>query len=255
MGASGWSGLFRALLPSLLLAVGCASEYETPDGEPWGGEIPAEDSGTDTDDDSDDSSGSDGSGAGTTGASSTTGSSDPTGDSDSDATGGSDPTGGEDPPPSDEIPDNAYCSEVANYDPQWSQLELDVLELVNQYRASGYDCGAGGSFGPAGPMTMDPALRCAARVHSKDMDTRNFFDHTNPSGESPWDRMAAAGATFGGAAENIAGGSPGAAGTMDQWMNSSGHCANIMNPDLNRIGVGYHPGGQWGTLWTQTFAD
>lgn len=159
-----------------------------------------------------------------------------------------------DPPNADpEVPDNAYCTDVAGWDPAWSQLEQQVLDLVNQYRASGYNCGSGGNFGPAGPLTMQPNLRCAARVHSKDMDERNFFDHTNPSGESPFDRMGMAGYSFSTAGENIAGGSPDAAGTMDQWMNSSGHCANIMNPSFTEIGVGYHPGGNWGTLWTQAF--
>ncbi|HEY8376537.1 MAG TPA: CAP domain-containing protein, partial [Nannocystis sp.] len=73
-------------------------------------------------------------------------------------------------------------------------------------------------------------------------------------GESPWDRMAKAGyGNYKTAGENIAAGSATAAGTMDQWMNSDGHCANIMNPNFQHIGVGYHPGGQWGHLWTQVF--
>ncbi len=170
--------------------------------------------------------------------------------------GGSDDAGdsGEPPPPaSEDVPDNAYCQEVAAWDPAWAQLELDILDLVNQRRAEGANCGSEGSFGAAGPLTMHPALRCAARKHSKDMNDRSFFDHTNPSGESPWDRMGEAGYTYSAAGENIAGGSPDAAGTMQQWMESDGHCANIMNPDFEEIGVGYYPGGQWGTLWTQAF--
>jgi len=170
--------------------------------------------------------------------------------------GGMDDGGMDDgePPANDpEVPDNAYCTNVTSWDQGWSQLEQDVLDLVNEVRATGYNCGSGGNFGPAGPLTMQPNLRCAARVHSKDMDERNFFDHTNPSGESPFDRMGMAGYSFSTAGENIAGGSPDAAGTMDQWLNSSGHCANIMNPSFTEIGVGYHPGGNWGTLWTQKF--
>jgi uncharacterized protein YkwD len=161
-----------------------------------------------------------------------------------------DPTG----PPDDDVPDNAYCASVANVDPAWKQLEEDVLVIVNQRRAMGADCGSKGMFGPTGPLTMEPALRCAARKHSADMEARDFFDHTNPDGESPWDRMAMAGyGGFSNAGENIAAGSPDAAGTMMQWMNSDGHCGNIMNPDFEEIGVGYYPGGQYGHLWTQVF--
>jgi len=177
------------------------------------------------------------------------GSDDDAGNGGSDGDGGSD---GGDPPPAD-VPDNPYCAEVADWEPAWVQLELDILEQVNEVRAAGANCGSEGSFGPAPPLTMNLALRCAARKHSKDMNDRSFFDHTNPSGESPWDRMGMAGYSYSSAGENIAGGSPNAAGTMDQWMNSDGHCSNIMSPDFEEIGVGYYPGGQWGHLWTQAF--
>ncbi len=161
-------------------------------------------------------------------------------------------TGGDDPPPAD-VPDIPYCDEVADWDRGWSQLELDILAAVNVVRGQGANCGSAGNFGATGPLTMHPALRCAARKHSLDMHERAFFDHVNPSGEAPWDRMEQAGYGYTAAGENIAGGSPDAAGTMDQWMNSDGHCSNIMNPDYEHIGVGYYPGGQWGTLWTQVF--
>lgn len=147
-----------------------------------------------------------------------------------------------------------YCDADDDWDPAWASLEEQVLEVVNQVRAEGADCGSKGSFGAAGPLTMHPLLRCAARLHSKDMVVRNFFNHVNPDGEDPWDRIAKTG--YGGyqtAGENIAGGSGTAAGVMDQWMNSDGHCANIMNPAFNQIGVGYYPGGMYGHMWTQVF--
>ena len=162
---------------------------------------------------------------------------------------------GEPPPPNPDVPDGfPYCEPAKAWDPAWKQLEEDVLVIVNEKRAQGADCGGEGVFGPAGPLTMHPALRCAARMHSKDMADRDFFSHTNPDGESPWDRIGKTGyGAYTNAGENIAAGSPTAAGTMDQWMNSDGHCANIMNPDFEHIGVGYHPGGQYGHLWTQVF--
>lgn len=159
------------------------------------------------------------------------------------------------PPPDPDVPDGVpYCEGAKGWSDAWRQLEDDVLAIVNQKRAAGASCGSKGNFGPAPPLTMHPNLRCAARMHSKDMADRNFFDHTNPDGESPWDRMGEAGyGSYSNAGENIAAGSPDAAGTMDQWMNSDGHCANIMNPNFEHIGVGYHPGGQYGHLWTQVF--
>jgi uncharacterized protein YkwD len=172
-----------------------------------------------------------------------------------DTTGGDggDTTSEEPEVPDPEVPDNSYCQEVQDWNPSWSAKEEDVLELVNQYRAQGANCGGYGSFGPTHELTMQPNLRCAARKHSKDMNDRNFFDHTNPSGESPFDRMQKAGYNGATGGENIAGGSEDAYGTMQQWMGSDGHCANIMSPDYTEIGVGYYPGGQWGHLWTQCF--
>ncbi|HET6585815.1 MAG TPA: CAP domain-containing protein [Nannocystaceae bacterium] len=163
--------------------------------------------------------------------------------------------GGDDGPTSDgdDVPSSAYCDPVADWDPGWAMLEVQVLEIVNQRRAEGANCHTAGMFGPTTPLTMNPMLRCSARKHSADMAARNFFDHDNPDGEDPFARMEAAGYSFQAAGENIAGGYPDAAGTMMQWMESDGHCSNIMNPGFTEIGVGYSSGGQYGTLWTQNF--
>ncbi len=151
-----------------------------------------------------------------------------------------------------DVPDNPYCAEAANWNSQYASLEAQIVTIVNQRRSEGANCG-GQQFGPTQPLTMEPALRCAARKHSKDMAENNFFDHTNLMGESPWDRIDMAGYGGFGSGENIAAGNATAEATMQQWMESSGHCSNIMNPDFNEIGVGYYPGGQWGHMWTQTF--
>ncbi len=157
-------------------------------------------------------------------------------------------TGNNDP----DVPDNAYCAEVANWDSGYASLEDQIVTIVNQRRSEGANCG-GEQFGPTGPLAMEPALRCAARKHSKDMAENGYFDHTNLMGESPWDRIDMAGYTGFGSGENIAAGNGTAEATMQQWMDSPGHCSNIMNPNFNEIGVGYYPGGQWGHMWTQTF--
>lgn len=154
----------------------------------------------------------------------------------------------------DGIPGNAYCDATNGWDSGYSAMEQEVLSLVNMHRSQGANCGSQGNFGPTSPLTMQSNLRCAARVHTKDMADRNYFDHTNPDGDGPQPRIEAAGYMgWTGWGENIAAGSPDAAGSVGQWMGSDGHCANIMNPDFTEIGVGYYPGGQYGHLWTQVF--
>ncbi|MGW0599668.1 CAP domain-containing protein [Streptomyces sp. NPDC002776] len=117
----------------------------------------------------------------------------------------------------------------------------EVLKLVNEERAKA-GCNA---------VAANSALTDLAAAFSEDMDKRDFFDHTDPDGASPWDRAEKAGITgLGG--ENIARGQAGAAAVMDAWMNSPGHKANILNCDFKTLGVGVHiaPGGPW---WTQNF--
>ncbi|TQK96277.1 uncharacterized protein YkwD [Streptomyces puniciscabiei] len=119
--------------------------------------------------------------------------------------------------------------------------EAEVLRLVNEERAK-VGCS---------PLAANSALTDLAESFSNDMAARDFFDHTDPDGKSPWDRAAAAGITdLGG--ENIARGQADAAAVMQAWMDSPGHRANILNCDFKTLGVGVHfgPGGPW---WTQDF--
>ena len=138
---------------------------------------------------------------------------------------------------------------------EWAEWELDVLDLTNQARAKGADCG-GDLFGPAGPLENDNFCRLSSRLHSEDMAERKFFEHTNLDGLTPFDRMAAAGYT--GAypwGENIAAGQTSPAAVVDAWMKSPGHCRNIMNPGYTVLGVGYFKGvgSPMTHYWTQNF--
>lgn len=154
-----------------------------------------------------------------------------------------------DPAPEDDVPENAYCDAVADWDDTWMSLEEQVLDLVNQRRVAGADCGETGIFDPVGPLTMNPALRCAARNHSMDMGTRDYFAHDTPEGLGPGDRIDQAGYAGLMWAENIAWGYSTSEAVVAGWMSSPGHCANIMRAELTETGIGYYEG----QLWTQTF--
>lgn len=159
--------------------------------------------------------------------------------------GGGDDGGGGD----DDVPAGAYCDPAASWSDGAAALEAQIVTLVNQRRAAGATCG-GVARPPVPPLTAHAALRCAARVHTKDMADRDYFDHTNPEGQAPWDRMELAGYAWRQAGENIAGGNATADATMTQWMNSPGHCDNIMSADYVDLGVGHV---ESAALWTQVF--
>ncbi|MFD7945651.1 CAP domain-containing protein, partial [Streptomyces sp. NPDC059744] len=122
-----------------------------------------------------------------------------------------------------------------------TSAQAAVLALVNEERAK-VGCS---------PVTASASLASLAQDFSDDMAARGFFSHTDPDGQTPWDRATKAGVTgLGG--ENIARGQADAQAVMASWMNSEGHRANILNCDYKTLGVGVHygSGGPW---WTQDF--
>jgi uncharacterized protein YkwD len=123
-------------------------------------------------------------------------------------------------------------------------LEDQVTVLVNQERAKA----------SCDPVRSDERLRTAARGHSRDMATNDYFSHTAPNGSTFVDRVAAAGyprEQAGG--ENIAMGYRTPAAVMAGWMDSDGHRANILNCDFEAIGVGLARDSNGTAYWTQVF--
>lgn len=126
-------------------------------------------------------------------------------------------------------------------------LEQQVIQLTNQHRAT-VGCG---------PLTGEARLSQAARAHSANMADNGFFDHTDPQGRTPSQRITATGYQWNRTSENIAAGSATAEGVLQQWLNSPGHRANIENCAVTQIGVGHghNPTSQFGHYWTQKFAN
>lgn len=110
------------------------------------------------------------------------------------------------------------------------------------------------------PLTLNTQLLNAATNHSQNMALQDFFSHTGKDGSSLGSRISATGYKFSAAAENIAAGSSTPEQVVSSWMNSSGHRANILNPNLKEIGIGYYflandTGTEnWNHYWTQVFA-
>jgi len=89
-------------------------------------------------------------------------------------------------------------------------------------------------------LTFNTQLLNAAETHSQNMALQDFFSHTGKDGSSLGSRISATGYQFSAAAENIAAGSSTPEQVVSSWMNSSGHRANILNPNLKEIGIGYY---------------
>jgi uncharacterized protein YkwD len=90
-------------------------------------------------------------------------------------------------------------------------------------------------------------LMSAATAHSRDMLDRDYYDHVAPDGNTPEQRVRATGYSYSSMAENIHRRSLSYAPeptqkdlelVFEDWINSPGHRANVLNPDLHEIGIG-----------------
>lgn len=149
------------------------------------------------------------------------------------------------------------CAATASWDPAWAAFEDQVLQLTNQARAAGQDCGSEGTFAATTPLASNAPLRCAARLYAKDMADTDNFAHDGTDGSTVTSRIEAAGYqpmhTWG---ENIAMGQTTPAQVVSGWLASDGHCRNIMDPSFKDIGIGYYPqqvGARTTPYWTQDF--
>ena len=101
-----------------------------------------------------------------------------------------------------------------------------IVVLANQARAAQ----------GAAPLQWDPALGEAARQHCLRMAAEGPISHRYGGEPDLTERAGQAGAHFSLIEENVAIG-PTPAAIHDEWMHSPGHRTNLLNPQVDRIGV------------------
>jgi uncharacterized protein YkwD len=119
------------------------------------------------------------------------------------------------------------CAGSALGQPGLSSAERSLLDSVNAERkAQGIP-----------PLAWDDALALAARGHAAEMARHNSVAHVLPDEPSLPSRATRAGAKFSWLSENVV-----SASNVDnaqaQFMKSPAHRANILDPDMDRIGIG-----------------
>jgi uncharacterized protein YkwD len=130
-------------------------------------------------------------------------------------------------PQADSEKSGEKTAESKKKDEELLAIEANIIAYTNQERAR---------YGLR-PLRVDMNLMKTAREHGSWMAWNRIFQHTRRP-----------------VAENIAMGQPSSQDVVRSWMNSSGHRANILNPNHNHIGVGaYRTEG--GTIyWVQQFS-
>jgi uncharacterized protein YkwD len=123
-----------------------------------------------------------------------------------------------------------------------------ILELVNGIRATGCDCG-GESMPAVSPLSWDDKLGQAALAHSKDMEDTGDMSHEGSDGSSASDRIEAAGYDWSTWGENVARNYATEQEVFNAWLESSGHCKNMMAEKYEELGVAMS-----GSYWTMVLA-
>lgn len=113
----------------------------------------------------------------------------------------------------------------------------ETLRLINAYRAAGASCG-GQRFEPAPALAWSPALEQAALKHARDMAARRDMSHTGGDGSSMSQRVGREGYAWSALGENVSAGYRSVADGLRGWMDSPGHCRNLMGAQFREVGVG-----------------
>ncbi len=133
-----------------------------------------------------------------------------------------------------------------------------MLKLINQKRAEGCNCG-GTQMPPVPALKWNGKVEEAATIHTIDMATNAFMDHTGSDGSSTGQRLSRVGFSWSAWGENVAQGQTSEEAVMKSWLESPGHCTNIMKSKFTLVGAAKVSGkssNPWipGVYWTQVFA-
>jgi uncharacterized protein (TIGR03437 family) len=138
--------------------------------------------------------------------------------------------------------------QAAAQTPSLDSEEQTVLRLINEYRAQN----------GLVQLRASISLTRAADWMSGDMASKNYFSHTDSEGRDPFARMAAFGYGYPASkGENIAAGYQDAVRTFNQWKNSPGHNATMLNPNFRVIGIArvYGSNTRYRWYWTNDFGS
>lgn len=144
----------------------------------------------------------------------------------------------------------ASCSKDKEENPRYEVIPVNkqkLLDLVNEVRTTGCDCG-GTYFGPVDSVRWNALLEQAATNHSIDQFLNDTLTHVGSNGSTLADRLLVVGYKYQTAGENVAFGYQTEAAVVQGWIDSPGHCRNIMNGEFEEMGVA-----RVDDYWTQVF--
>ncbi len=113
-----------------------------------------------------------------------------------------------------------------------------MLALTNEARAQPRRCGDR-TFEAAPPVRPNAILDQAAALHAQDMARTGVLQHEGSDGSEPSVRLTRAGYRWRSMGENVASGQTTPEQVVQEWLQSPGHCATLMNPGFVEMGLAY----------------
>jgi len=124
---------------------------------------------------------------------------------------------------------------------EYQELTEEVLALLNQYRISqGVE-----------PLKSSPLMMEMAQIRAAEQEETGL-SHYRPDGSVCFSIFDEYSLTYNTCGENVACGRTSAESTMEDWKNSSGHNANMLDSEFTHVGIGvtYYNGTYY---WVQLF--
>lgn len=144
----------------------------------------------------------------------------------------------------------------SSFEPE-GEFAVETLKAINDARSVPRHCGET-EYPAVPPIRWNTRVTEAARIESQWMQTHNSWGHVWPDGTNVASRLDQAEYRWRTAGENIAAGFLSLPAVMKAWLDSPGHCVNVMRADVDEVGVSL----VWGegsntyrSYWTMVLAS
>jgi uncharacterized protein YkwD len=128
-----------------------------------------------------------------------------------------------------------------------------AVEQLNALRRQAAPCAAIGAAMQR--LSWEVRLAASAHEHAVDLAMQDRLSHTDSRNRGFGVRLRSSGYAAAGAGENLAAGQTGIDDTLQAWLASPSHCANLMQPEYRDVGLAcvQRRGSRYERFWVAHF--
>lgn len=128
-----------------------------------------------------------------------------------------------------------------------------AVERLNALRRQAAPCGSGGAAMQR--LTWEARLATSATEQARDLAVQDRLSHVDSRNRGLGLRLRSVGYAAAGAGENLAAGQTDIDDTLQAWLASPSHCANLMQPEYRDVGLAcvQRRGSRYERFWVAHF--